>query len=109
MRLRGPTYWSCTTYGASGTVESNSSTMARKRFKVADGNTAMSLRELRESVGRTQRDIARQIEMTQPQLSRVEARSDHLTSTLRKYVGALGGRIEIVVHLKNTRVVLRGV
>ena len=83
--------------------------MARKHLKIARGQTAMSLRELRESVGRTQRAIARRVEMTQPQLSRIEARSDHLTSTLRKYVRALGGRIEIVVHLKSVRVVLRGV
>jgi hypothetical protein len=47
--------------------------------------------------------------MTQPQLSRVEARRDHLTSTLRKYIRALGGRIEVVAIVKGTRIVLRNV
>lgn len=70
---------------------------------------AMSLRALRESAGRTQHDIARKVSMTQPQLSRVEARRDHLTSTLRKYVGALGGRIEVVAVVKGRRIVLHNV
>jgi hypothetical protein len=80
------------------------------RSSMARRTPVMSMRELRERVGRTQGDVARRIAMTQPQLSRVEARSDHLTSTLRKFVRALGGRVEIVAHLKKgARVVLRGV
>jgi len=70
---------------------------------------AMSLRGLRERVGRTQGEIARKVSMTQPQLSRVEARRDHLTSTLRKYVSALGGRVEIVAVVDGSRIVLEGV
>jgi hypothetical protein len=69
----------------------------------------MSLRALRESVGRTQGEIARRVSMSQPQLSRVEARRDHLTSTLRKYVRALGGKVEVVAVLKGRRLVLRDV
>ena len=69
----------------------------------------MSLRALRETVGRTQGDIARRVSMTQSQLSRVEARRDHLTSTVRKYVRALGGRIEVAAVLKGQRIVLEGV
>ena len=71
--------------------------------------TAQSLQGLRERVGRTQGEIARSISMTQPQLSRVEARRDHLTSTLRKYVRALGGRVEVVAVLQGKRIVLQGV
>jgi len=70
---------------------------------------AMSLQALRERVGRTQGEVARRVSMTQPQLSRVEARRDHLTSTLRKYIRALGGRIEVVAIVKGTRIVLRNV
>jgi hypothetical protein len=33
--------------------------------------------------------------MTQSELSRLESRSDHLTSTLRRYVEALGGTLEV--------------
>ena len=76
-----------------------------KRSDVA----AMTLRALRESVGRTQGDVARGVSMTQPQLSRVEGRRDHLTSTLRKYVQALGGKIEVAAIVKGERIVLRDV
>jgi Helix-turn-helix domain len=69
----------------------------------------ISLQALRESVGRTQGEIARRVSMTQPQLSRVEARRDHLTSTLRKYVRALGGKVEVVAVLKGRRLVIRDV
>ncbi len=47
--------------------------------------------------------------MTQPQLSRVETRRDHLLSTLRRYVEALGGTIEIVAVVKDARVILQQV
>jgi len=69
----------------------------------------MTLRGLRESVGRTQGEVARRVSMTQPQLSRVETRRDHLISTLRRYVRALGGNLEIVAVVKGARVVLQQV
>ena len=79
------------------------------RRRVDGAATALSLQALRERFGRTQGDVARRVSMTQSQLSRVEARRDHLTSTLRKFVRALGGQIEIVAVVKGTRIVLRDV
>jgi len=70
---------------------------------------AMTLRALRESVGRTQGEVATRVAMTQPQLSRVEARRDHLISTLRKYVRALDGQIEVAAIVNGSRYVLRDV
>jgi hypothetical protein len=69
----------------------------------------MTLRALRESVGRTQGELARLVSMTQSQLSRVEAREDHLTSTLRRYIHALGGDMEIVARVGGARVILKDV
>jgi len=69
----------------------------------------MTLRTLRQGVGRTQGEIARRVSMTQPQLSRVEARRDHLTSTLRRYIQALGGEMEVVARVGGTRVILKDV
>ena len=69
----------------------------------------MTLRGLRESVGRTQGEVARKVSMTQPQLSRVEARRDHLISTLRRYVHALGGEIEVVAVVNGARISLEKV
>ena len=69
----------------------------------------MNLRALRESMGKTQEDLAHLTDMTQSQLSKLENRSDHLISTLRKYVRALGGDIEVVAVLGDKRIALRGV
>jgi len=69
----------------------------------------MTLRSLRESAGKTQEEMAELTAMSQPQLSRVERRDDHLLSTLRRYVDALGGQIEVVAVVDGKRIRLRGV
>ena len=69
----------------------------------------MTLRALRESAGKTQEELAEITEMSQSQLSRFERREDHLLSTLRRYVEALGGEIEVVAVVRGKRIRLRGV
>jgi predicted transcriptional regulator len=69
----------------------------------------MNLRMLRQSVGKTQGEVARGAAMTQPQLSRVEARTDHLVSTLRKYVRAMGGDVDVVARIDGRQIILRDV
>jgi len=69
----------------------------------------MTLRALRASVGKIQGDVARKMSMTQPQLSRVETRRNHLISTVRKYVRALGGQIEVIAVVDGERVALQDV
>jgi transcriptional regulator with XRE-family HTH domain len=59
----------------------------------------MLLAEIRRSVGLTQQDLARSLDVTQPHLSKLEKQDDMQISTLRRLVEALGGRLEIVVHL----------
>jgi len=68
----------------------------------------MSLRALRESAGKTQEEMAELTEMSQPQLSRFERREDCLVSTLRRYVEALGGEVEIVAVVGGKRIKLSG-
>jgi Helix-turn-helix domain len=69
----------------------------------------MNLQELREHVRKTQGDVARRAAVSQPQLSRVEGRRDHLVSTLRKYVRALGGDVQVVAEIGSERILLRDV
>jgi hypothetical protein len=66
----------------------------------------MNLQQLREHVRKTQGDVARRAAVTQPQLSRIEGRRDHLVSTLRKYVRALGGEVRVVAEIGVERIVL---
>lgn len=58
---------------------------------------ALSLRELRQTLELTQQQVADKAAMTQSELSRLESRGDHRVSTLRRYVEALGGELEISV------------
>ena len=48
-------------------------------------------------------------DFAQSELSKIERREDHLLSTLRKYVEALGGELEVVAVLGDKRIRLRGV
>lgn len=64
----------------------------------------MDLRSLREAAGLTQDELARRVEITQSQLSKLERREDHRISTLRRYVEALGGQLEIVAVVQGKRV-----
>jgi predicted transcriptional regulator len=79
------------------------------RRRVADEVLEMNLRSLRESLGKTQDEIANLADVTQSQLSKIERREDHLISTLRRYVRALGGDIEVIAVVGEKRIALRGV
>jgi len=70
---------------------------------------AMELRELRLEAGKTQAEVAEIAEMTQAELSKFERRDDHLLSTLRRYVTALGGQLEVVAVFDNKRIAIKGV
>jgi DNA-binding XRE family transcriptional regulator len=55
-----------------------------------------ALRRARERRGLTQAEVARRLGATQPEVSKLERRSDVRVSTVRDYVGALGGTIRLV-------------
>ena len=69
----------------------------------------VTLKELREGLALTQAELADAAEMTQSEMSRLEARGDHRISTLRRYVEALGGEIEITAIIGTRRVKLTDV
>ncbi|AXC49750.1 DNA-binding protein [Paracoccus suum] len=64
------------------------------------------LRELRQIAGKAQADIASALNITQPSVSKIEKQSDMHLSTLRNYVEAVGGELELTVKLPK-RPVLR--
>jgi hypothetical protein len=65
-----------------------------------------TLQELRRGLNLTQVDAAKAAEMTQSELSRLENRGDHRISTLRRYVEALGGKLEVSAVFGGRRVKL---
>jgi len=54
---------------------------------------------VRRLVGLTQAELADKLGIKQPSLSKLESQEDMHISTLRRLVEALGGKLEIVVHL----------
>src|SRR5271165_4418242 len=57
------------------------------------------LRELRQIAGKAQADIATALKIKQPSVSKIEKQADMYLSTLRSYVEAVGGELELVVKL----------
>ena len=58
----------------------------------------MTLRDLRRALDRTQVHLARDLGVKQETVSRLEQRSDMLLSTLRSYVQAMGGELDLVAR-----------
>ncbi len=83
--------------------------LAKHRAGLARLSVEMQLSELRQRAGHTQIELAALLETTQTELSRLERRDDHLVSTVRRYVEALGGTLEVVAVLGDQRVSLKGV
>ncbi|HEY7732646.1 MAG TPA: helix-turn-helix transcriptional regulator [Gaiellaceae bacterium] len=65
-----------------------------------------ALRTLRRARGLTQRQVAERLEMTQPEISKLERRRDVRLSTARAYIGALGGRMGVVARFDDGEVEL---
>lgn len=57
------------------------------------------LRELRQIAGKAQAEIATALNIKQPSVSKIEKQTDMYLSTLRSYVEAVGGKLELMVKL----------
>ncbi|MDR7035486.1 putative XRE-type DNA-binding protein [Methylobacterium sp. BE186] len=58
-----------------------------------------SLGELRRLAGRAQAEIASALQIKQPSVSKIEKQADLYLSTLRSYVEAIGGQLDLIVRL----------
>lgn len=71
----------------------------------------LTLRTLRDAAGKTQVDVAKQSQIDQADVSRLEARADFedcQVATLRRYVEALGGSLELVAQFGDKRIAISG-
>jgi transcriptional regulator with XRE-family HTH domain len=79
--------------------------------KVAEYRRAMerdlTLAELRRARELTQVQIATSLGMTQPGVSRIESQADLYLSTLRSYVEALGGQLDLVAVFPDGAVTIK--
>ncbi len=59
---------------------------------------AMPLQELRRARQLSQEQLAEELGATQPEISKIEHRTDMYVSTLRRFVEAMGGQLEIIAR-----------
>jgi Helix-turn-helix domain len=72
----------------------------KKQIKARAGELIaeeMALRDIRKSRALTQEQVAKRLGGKQVYVSRLESRSDVKVSTLRDYVHALGGELQLMV------------
>ncbi len=64
---------------------------------------AMRLDELRRSLGLTQASVARHLKVRQPRVSKIERGPGVALETMRRYVEALGGRLQVTAVFEDGR------
>ncbi len=58
----------------------------------------MPMHALRDALQFTQQQLAEELGVKQGSISKMERRPDHLVSTLRRFVEAMGGKLELNAH-----------
>jgi DNA-directed RNA polymerase specialized sigma subunit len=88
------------------TAQARSDPQRRAQIDAIDRAIAdvRTLADLRNSQGQTQRQIAGMMHVSQANVSRVEHQEDLYLSTLREYVAALGGELELTAVFSESRV-----
>lgn len=74
---------------------------ARRTAIEARAGQLATLKDLRQAARQTQQDLAAALGVGQDTISRLEKRSDMLLSTMRRYVEAMGGSLELVAQFPN--------
>jgi hypothetical protein len=77
----------------------------------AQRGVRLTMRALREGAGRTQVAVSDAAQIDQSDISRLENKhdlDDCQVSTLRRYVDALGGKLELVAAFGDKRIVIVG-
>lgn len=83
---------------------------AERRARNADPTAAMqqkmALHELRQAREKSQVELARDLHVGQPAVAKMEQRTDMYVSNLRRYVEALGGKLEITARFPDASVAI---
>jgi transcriptional regulator with XRE-family HTH domain len=77
--------------------------LARTKELIAEEPTLAAIREARR---RSQVEVAQKLGVQQPTVSKIERQTDMYLSTLRGYIAALGGELQIVAQFPNQAPVL---
>jgi DNA-binding XRE family transcriptional regulator len=78
----------------------------RSKARVSELQKEMLLSELRKLAGQTQQELADELGVSQPCLSKMENQADMQIGTLGRIVESLGGRLELIARMPAGDVVL---
>ena len=78
----------------------------RAKARLSELQKEMLLSELRTAAGQTQQELADELGVSQPCLSKMEKQSDMQIGTLERIVTSLGGRLEVIAHMPSGDIVL---
>ncbi len=87
---------------ADATMTPESRVRSRMRAKAALAD--MHLADIRRARELSQEELAERLGTTQPEVSKIEHRTDVYLSTLRKYIEAAGGTLDIVARFPDSDV-----
>lgn len=82
--------------------------IVEQQAEPASFDAGAALRRLRLGRRLTQQQLAERLGTTQPEISKLERRRDVRLSTMRAYVAALGGSLELVARFRDETVELNG-
>ena len=80
---------------------------ARAKSRAKQMMAEMLLSQIREAAGLTQEEVAANLGIRQPTLSRMESQDDMQVGTLQRLINALGGELELIAHLPGRDVRIR--
>jgi transcriptional regulator with XRE-family HTH domain len=76
----------------------------RARIKTEVMLQEMMLAEVRQAVELSQEEMANVMNLQQPAISKIEKNTDMYISTLRRYIEALGGELDITARFNGKKV-----
>lgn len=76
----------------------------RARVKTQVMATDMALAELRQAFNLSQEEMANVMKLKQPAISKIEKNTDMFISTLRRYVEAMGGKLDITARFDDEEI-----
>jgi DNA-binding transcriptional regulator YiaG len=88
------------------TKEFSAERRARVAAKAAALNEEMTLEEMRKSRDFSQEEVAAALSVGQPAVAKLEKRRDMHVGSLRRYVEALGGELELIARFPGASVVV---
>lgn len=78
------------------------SQLGKPKVDSINGSKFPNMKELRKALQCSQDKVARKLHINQAAVSKIERRTDMYVSTLRDFIEAMGGSLEIIAQFPNS-------